>query len=457
MADTDIQTQPAPPQYTPTTNETGAFQALKTGPMKAFAEPFERLYMQSQQSGLEAATAKREQEKTLASGKANAAAELYSGMQTRMSEMDKMAPPPKMNITPDTHEGLMGLATILPIAGILIGSKGMMSGVNAMNAMTGVMKGYQEGNKARIEFEKQKYDTSMKEWDANYKISRQKLADAIDMMKTNYQAGVAKAEEAAVAMGPEPAALVRQNGAAFLLGKLDEANNHVIAAQAKLNQGSVMSQDAADMRAEMVLAGDYRASQNLGTGVTGSQNRALLDEAVALKAAERGMTGADIARMRQTYMAETGAMKSLATSEAKVGAIINVMNAAIPAALEESEKLPRGAIVPVNKLIQQGQIATSDPRYYKFAVANLQLAEQWAKAMNPIGVMRESDRDMALNMLSMATSQETYKQVVQQLQKQVKRERGAMKQTREEVGGKSESSAAAAPSFEGFRVSPVQE
>jgi len=297
----------------------------------------------------------------------------------------------------------------------------------------------------------------MKEWDANYKISRQKLADAIDMMKTNYQAGVAKAEAAAVAMGPEPAALVRQNGAAFLLNKLDEANKHVLAAQAKLNQGSVMSQDAADMRAEMVLAGDYRASQNLGTGVTGSQNRALLDEAVARKAAERGISGADIARARQTYMAETGAMKSLATSEAKVGAIINVMNAAIPAALEESEKLPRGAIVPVNKLVQQGQIATSDPRYYKFAVANLQLAEQWAKAMNPIGVMRESDRDMALNMLSMATSQETYKQVVQQLQKQVERERVAMKQTREEVGGRSESPSAAAPSFEGFRVSPVQQ
>jgi len=237
----------APPQYTPSADETGAFQALKTGPMKAFAGPFERLYMQSQQSGLEAATAKREQEKTLASGKANAAAELYSGMQTRMSEMDKMAPPPKMNITPDTHEGLMGLATILPIAGILIGSKGMMSGVNAMNAMTGVMKGYQEGNKARIDFEKQKYDTSMKEWEANYKVSRQKLADAIDMMKTNYQAGVAKAEAAAVAMGPEPAALVRQNGAAFLLNKLDEANKHVLAAQDKLAQSDMIAQRQEDV------------------------------------------------------------------------------------------------------------------------------------------------------------------------------------------------------------------
>jgi len=228
----------APPQYTPSADETGAFEALKTGPMKSFAGPFERLYKQSQQAALETATSKRKQEETLAKGKSDAAQTMYAGMQEQKTAMDKMAPPPKMNITPDTHEGLMGLATILPIAGLLLGSKGMMSGVNAMNAMTGVMKGYQEGNKARIDFEKQKYDTAMKEWDANYKISRQKLADAIDMMKTNYQVGVAKAEEAAVAMGPEPAALVRQNGAAFLLGKLDEANNHVLAAQEKLSQAA---------------------------------------------------------------------------------------------------------------------------------------------------------------------------------------------------------------------------
>ena len=228
----------APPQYTPSADETGALEALKTGPMKSVADPFERLYKQSQQASFENETAKRKQAETLAKGKSDAVQTMYTGMQGRMAEMDKMAPPPKMNITPDTHEGLMGLATILPIAGILLGSKGMMSGVNAMNAMTGVMKGYQEGNKARIEFEKQKYDTSMKEWDANYKISRQKLADAIEMMKTNYQAGVAKAETAAVAMGPEPAAIVRQNGAAFLLSKLDEANKHVLAAQSKLNTAS---------------------------------------------------------------------------------------------------------------------------------------------------------------------------------------------------------------------------
>ncbi len=56
-------------------------------------------------------------------------------------------------------------------------------------------------------------------------------------------------------------------------------------------------------------------------------------------------------------------------------------------------------------------------------MANLQLAEHWARAMNPTGVMRESDRDMALSFLSTADSKDTYKRAVMQLKKQIERER----------------------------------
>jgi hypothetical protein len=62
----------------------------------------------------------------------------------------------------------------------------------------------------------------------------------------------------------------------------------------------------------------------------------------------------------------------------------------------------------------------------EFGMANLQLAEGWARAMNPTGVMRESDRDKALSFLSTATSKETYKALVMQLQTQIQRERAAI-------------------------------
>ena len=59
-------------------------------------------------------------------------------------------------------------------------------------------------------------------------------------------------------------------------------------------------------------------------------------------------------------------------------------------------------------------------------MANLQLAEHWARAMNPTGVMRESDRDLALGFLSTADSPQTYARAVAQLKKQIEREKGAV-------------------------------
>ena len=65
-------------------------------------------------------------------------------------------------------------------------------------------------------------------------------------------------------------------------------------------------------------------------------------------------------------------------------------------------------------------------------MSNLQLAELWARAMNPTGVMRASDREIALANLSTATSPQTYRVVVDQVLQAVNREKGAVAQTEAE-------------------------
>jgi hypothetical protein len=107
--------------------------------------------------------------------------------------------------------------------------------------------------------------------------------------------------------------------------------------------------------------------------------------------------------------------------------ILQVADAAVPATLEASAKLAsRGSWVPLNKIIQKGQVMTSNPEMAEFGIANLQLAEGWARAMNPTGVMRESDREKALEFLSTATSHDTYVRAVKQVQKQIQREKDAI-------------------------------
>lgn len=197
-----------------------------------------------------------------------------------------------------------------------------------------------------------------------------------------------------------------------------------------------LSEDALNIRAEQWNKGDYEgATKNVGRGAQGSATL----EAIANRAAEKLITqgyspsaAADIVsgnmqKFRASGIGQSAEARTSANREANLNLILKATDAAIPAALEQSEKVARTGWVPINQIIQKGQVIASNPELRKFGMANLQLAEHWARAMNPTGVMRESDRDLALHFLSTADSKETYKEVVGQLKTQITRERDSIK------------------------------
>jgi hypothetical protein len=151
------------------------------------------------------------------------------------------------------------------------------------------------------------------------------------------------------------------------------------------------------------------------------------------KANGRPPSGTEIQDFNARQAEVSSEARTKGTREANLDIILRVTDSAIPAALEASEKVPRGNFVPLNKIIQEGKVAASDPALASFGMANLQLAEGWARAMNPTGVMRESDRDKALSFLSTATSPETYKVLVHQLQTQIQRERAAIQSGKQQT------------------------
>lgn len=170
---------------------------------------------------------------------------------------------------------------------------------------------------------------------------------------------------------------------------------------------------------------------NMGRGVQGQQQATAIRTRAAEQEINAGGDPQQWPSRWQDYKA-TGVGKSTAervkaNREENLNLILKAADAAIPAALEASKALPRGQYVPLNKLIQKGEIMSSDPRLVEFGMANLQLAEHWARAMNPTGVMRESDRDKALMFLDTGYSNNTYERAVMQLQKQITRERDAVR------------------------------
>lgn len=175
---------------------------------------------------------------------------------------------------------------------------------------------------------------------------------------------------------------------------------------------------------------------NMGRGVQGqAEAQAIRTRASEMELAEGG-NPANWPRRWQEYRAAGVGLsteaRTTATRESNLNMILKVTSAAIPAALELSDKVARTGWVPLNKIIQGGEVIASNPDLKRFGMANLQLAEHWARAMNPTGVMREGDRDLALGFLSTADSPETYRAAVMQLKTQIERERDSIREQRGE-------------------------
>jgi hypothetical protein len=99
----------------------------------------------------------------------------YAGI-SKKYEPELMAKPPEFKVDQNTASGIASMAALLPIAGALFGGKGQMSGIGALQAMDGVLKGYQAGNQQRIEFEKTKFEKELQ----NFKMHQDQIQKAFD-------------------------------------------------------------------------------------------------------------------------------------------------------------------------------------------------------------------------------------------------------------------------------------
>jgi len=89
----------------------------------------------------------------------------------------------------------------------------LTSATGAMQAMTGLLKGYQEGNKERIAFEQKKYDDAMKEFDRHQNQIKEAFNIAIKKAQVNQTAAQTELEVKLAALdAPLLREMVKKNG-----------------------------------------------------------------------------------------------------------------------------------------------------------------------------------------------------------------------------------------------------
>lgn len=173
--------------------------------------------------------------------------------------------------------------------------------------------------------------------------------------------------------------------------------------------------EAARMIAERYISGDSKAMTNLGRGAQGAANILKIQQKVAEIAKERGIDADQMLRNIAVQANRVSGARALGTKDIHFGVAEKAMEESLPIALDASEKVPRTQWKGLTELIQKGQTQANDPDLKRFLIATDTAAKDYARTINPQGVLRESDIAYARKILSTADSKEAYKAALEQL------------------------------------------
>lgn len=129
-------------------------------------------------------------------------------------DKELMAPPPTIQYSSDTAQGMQSLAVLLPLAGAMMGGKGQLSGIGAMQAMSGVLEGHRQGNQDRIALETKNFEQQMQNWKIHQEQIKGAFERALSMAKLNAAGAQAELEAKLAALdAPLLLADAKRNGA----------------------------------------------------------------------------------------------------------------------------------------------------------------------------------------------------------------------------------------------------
>jgi hypothetical protein len=133
-------------------------------------------------------------------------------------------PAPHFQASQEDMSGFAALGSLLAVSGAMMGMKGKTSGIMAMNAISGMMKGYQQGRKDLYEQERQKFEMSMKDWERERSQIKEAFDMALKMAPTNYKGATEFLNKTLASMGVQvPRASLERNGLTQTVGSFGQA------------------------------------------------------------------------------------------------------------------------------------------------------------------------------------------------------------------------------------------
>jgi len=259
-------------------------------------------------------------------------------------EPELMAKAPEFKVDQNTASGIASMAALLPIAGALFGGKGQMSGIGALQAMDGVLKGYQAGNQQRIEFEKAKFEKELQNFKSHQDQIQKAFDRAVQGAKVNLSGAQAGLERDLAALDAKNLlAIAKRDGVVAAQNQFQAMNDKVFGELVK-NQGAVLgvTQGAGPQAvlgrmigAEAAARTEPKAAKEIVDKVTSVKNTMDLVQ----KAKDPDIKFGEIGRIGETISSALKRNLGSDSSELSPGAVNQSINeAAKEAGLDPNDK-----------------------------------------------------------------------------------------------------------------------
>jgi hypothetical protein len=163
------------------------------------------------------------------------------GRQEKATEAEFLAqefkytkPAPEFKPTEESMSGFAAMGSLLAAAGAILGSGGRSSGLMAMNAVSGMMNGYNAGRKDLYEQQRQQFEENMKSWEKHREQVKDLFAQAAKLAPYNLSKAQQYLNDGLKSLGMQPLAEVNQrSGPIAAMSTFNRADQNMTSVLAK--------------------------------------------------------------------------------------------------------------------------------------------------------------------------------------------------------------------------------
>lgn len=202
-----------------------------------------------------------------------------------------------------------------------------------------------------------------------------------------------------------------------------------------------IDQDAADFAADQLLAGDKSGLSNYGRGEKASANLALIHQTVQKRAAEKGISGADLAKINAQFAGLTSEQRAIGTASGKIELAANSLDESLPLLENAMKKVDLSQFPDINAVENYARSHTGDTDIVAFNTALQTTVSDYSTLIARNGISTDSTRAAAAHLANVNMANGQLQAFIDQVRKEKVAQLRATKKTKEDAGAEPDEAA----------------